>query len=88
MLTLLKFKADWCKPCKAMIPVVDALKEQNPDVIFQDVDIDNDPQLRADYGIRSIPSFVVLKDRKEVKRKIGSSTLSELKELLDECRGL
>ena len=88
MLTLLKFKADWCGPCKAMTPVINKLMEENKDVIFQEVDIDNDPQLRAEYAIRSIPSFVVLKDRKEINRKVGSGTLSEMKEFLDECRGL
>ena len=88
MLTLLKFKADWCKPCQAMAPIVKQLDEEDDNLIVQDVDIEANPQVRADYHIRSIPAFVLLKDRQEIARHVGSCSLSELKEFVDGARNL
>lgn len=84
MLTLLKFYADWCGPCKAMIPTMDKLKEEfSDDVIFSDVNIDDNPQVRAQYGIRSIPAFVLVKDGQEIDRKVGSATYGDLETWLE-----
>jgi len=81
LLTLLKFYADWCGPCKAMAPtVIQVVEELQDEVVLSEVNIDDNPQLRAEYGIRSIPSFVLLKGTEEVSRKIGSCSASELKD--------
>jgi thioredoxin 1 len=88
MLTLLKFKAEWCNPCKAMSPIVAQLDAEDDGLIVQDVDIEDNPQLRADYFVRAVPTFVVIKDGKEVARRVGSATLSELRELVDGSRNL
>lgn len=89
MQTLIKFYADWCGPCKNMLPTMEKLKEEyEGDVIFTDVNIDDNPQLRAEYFIRSIPAFVLLEDRKEVARKVGSGSLGDMREFLDEHRGV
>lgn len=88
MLTLLKFYADWCGPCKAMTPVVEQLDAEDDNLIVTNINIDDNPQVRADYHIRSIPAFVLLKDRQEVARRTGSATLTELKKWVDESRGL
>jgi len=88
MQTLLKFHASWCGPCKAMAPIVEQLDAEDDNLIVTSVDIDDNPQLRADYNIRSIPAFVLLENRKEVARKVGSCTLSELRSFVDESRSL
>lgn len=87
MLTLLKFKADWCKPCQAMKPFVEQLDAENDDLIVRDVDIDDNPQERANYYVRSVPTFVLIRDGQEIARKTGSCTLGELREFLEENRG-
>ena len=87
MLTIIRFYADWCGPCNAMLSTMNEIKEFYKDeVIFTDVNIDDNPQLRVEHQIRSIPAFLLFKDRTEVSRKIGSATLSELKEFIDEHR--
>lgn len=87
MLTLMKFYADWCGPCSAMLPTMENLKEEFKDqVIFSDINIEDNPQVRLDYQIRSIPAFILLKDRKEVARKIGSANLSDMQEWIEEYR--
>lgn len=88
MLTVLKFKADWCGPCKAMNPIMEKLKEEYPTVIFQDVDIDDNPQLRHEYGVRTIPTFVAVMEKKEVGRRASSGTLSDMREFINEHRGV
>lgn len=87
MLTLMQFKAEWCGPCKAMQPTVEKLKEDEG-LIISVVDIDNNPQVRLDYQIRSIPAFVLIKDRVEVARKIGSASLSDMQEWINEFRDI
>jgi thioredoxin len=84
MLTVIKFFADWCGPCKAMQPTWEKLQEELKDeVIFSSIDIDANSQIRAEYGIRSIPTFVLIEDGEEVDRKNGSMTYTEMKEWLE-----
>ncbi len=87
MLTLLSFKADWCTPCQAMQPIMDTLKQElKGKIIFTDIDIDSNPQTRVDYQIRSIPAFVLIENQKEVARRIGSGSLNEIKDWINEYR--
>lgn len=88
MLTLLKFKADWCKPCQALKPAIEQLDADDDQLIVKEVDIDDNPQLRAEYYVRTIPTLVLIKDGKEVARRNGGGTLTELKEFVDGARNL
>jgi thioredoxin-like negative regulator of GroEL len=83
MITILRFMADWCGPCKVMEPAWKQLQEELKDsYIFRSVDIDTDVQLRADFSVRSIPTVIVTEDGKEIARKQGSGTFPELKDWL------
>lgn len=89
MITIIKFYADWCGPCKALQPTWDKIKEEFAEsVIFQDVNIDDNPQTRADYNVRSIPAFVMIKDRQEIARRQGGGTFSELEDWVIESGNL
>lgn len=88
MLTLLKFEASWCKPCQNMKPIVEKLDADDDQLIVANIDIDDNPQERANYNVRSIPTFVLIKDGAEIGRKVGSGTLSEMKAFVDEHRGV
>ena len=69
MKQLLKFSASWCQPCKSLagnFKYVD-LK----DVELKEVDIEENSELANQYGIRSVPTMVLLEDDKEVKRHTG-----------------
>lgn len=83
-ITFVKFYADWCNPCKAMIPVMESLKSQyKEEVIFVDVNIDDNPQIKVEYNIQGIPAYMIIKDAVVVDRKAGSKTATELKEWID-----
>jgi len=84
MLQLLDFYADWCGPCKVMKPIFDEIdKDYVGKVEFKKVDVDAEPALASQFGVMSIPTFVILKDGKEVSRKIGAMPKDILKSWID-----
>ncbi len=83
MTKLMDFFAAWCGPCQAMKPVINELeKELKGKVEVEEIDVDKNSAEASKYGVMSIPTFVVLKDGKEVGRKIGHTTKAELLKLL------
>lgn len=79
MKELLKFSASWCGPCKSLHKIMSGA---NLGVNIKEVDIDDNPDLAVHYGIRSVPTLVLLEDGKEVKRMFGVKKAEELKEWL------
>lgn len=85
MITLIDFYADWCGPCKIMAPIFAEIKpEYESKVEFKKVDVEADNAQAAQYGIMSIPTFVILKDGKEATRKMGAMPKEVLKSWIDE----
>jgi thioredoxin 1 len=77
---VIRFTASWCQPCKIMKTMLDEIK---PTVPFEVVDIDVNPEVAADYGIRSIPTLIMLDEKSEVKRLSGIKTKEQLTEWLN-----
>jgi thioredoxin 1 len=72
---VLDFYADWCGPCNAVMPRVEALSlEREAD--FYTVDIDAERDLASEYGIRTIPAFVVIQNGQIVETCLGSDLVS------------
>jgi thioredoxin 1 len=83
MLKFIDFWAPWCGPCKIMDPVVAELKKEfEGKVEFEEINIDEHQDKAVEFGVMSIPTFVVLKDGQEVGRKIGVTAKTELQKLL------
>lgn len=84
MFQMIDFYADWCGPCKAMKPIFEEVeKDYAGKIEFKKVDVDADGASAGQYGVMSIPTFVILKDGKEVSRKIGAMPKDILKSWLD-----
>ncbi len=80
---LLDFWAPWCGPCKIMNPVIEELeKELGDKVIVEKYNVDEMQEMSQKYGVMSIPTYIILKDDKEVGRKIGVTSKSDLLKLL------
>ena len=84
MLKLLDFYADWCGPCKIMDPVFEEIeKNYQGKIEFQKVDVEANEQLASQFDIRSIPTFVLVKEDKEIDRRMGAMPKEMLKDWLD-----
>ena len=80
---LVDFWATWCPPCRMMAPVLESAEQQLGDKInFLKVDVDEQQQLAAEFDIMSIPTLVVFKDGKPVKRMSGYRPLDAFVEEL------
>lgn len=81
---LLDFYADWCGPCKVMDPVIHALEAEWGDKVkITKINVDTDQQATQTYGVMSIPTYVVLKEGKEVERMIGAVPKQTLKSKIE-----
>jgi thioredoxin 1 len=71
-IVLVDFWADWCMPCKMMAPILNEVAEatEGTAAIYK-LNVDEQQQVAAKYGIRNIPTMILFKDGKEVERIIG-----------------
>ena len=71
-IVLVDFWADWCMPCKMMAPILNevAVATEGTATIYK-LNVDEQPQVAAQYGIRNIPTMILFRDGKEVERIIG-----------------
>src|SRR6476469_7425632 len=84
MVTLYDFTAKWCGPCRVMDPVLAALeKEYGGRVQIQKIDVDEDPISAQQFNVRSMPTFVLVRDGREVGRTVGSRPRAFLVGMLD-----
>lgn len=84
MLQLIDFYADWCGPCKIMEPIFEELaKDYTGKVEFKRVDVEAEQEMSSKFGVQSIPTFVLLKEGKEVDRKIGAMPKEIVKKWLE-----
>ena len=72
---LVDFWAAWCGPCRMVGPIIDELSsEYDGKAIVGKVDVDNNQEFAAKYGVRNIPTVLLFKDGELVDRKVGVST--------------
>jgi len=70
--SLVDFWAEWCGPCRMMSPIIDELaKEFDGKAKIGKVNVDEEMELAEQFGVSSIPTLVIIKDGKEVKRFVG-----------------
>ena len=69
---LLDFWAPWCGPCRMVVPMVEQIAEERPDIKVGKINVDENPELAAQFGVMSIPTLVVM-ERGEILRQASGA---------------
>lgn len=81
---LVDFWAEWCTHCRALNPVLEQVAEElDGKVTVAKLDVDDNPEAAARYGVRSIPALILFRDGAPVATRIGSAPKSALREWIE-----
>lgn len=81
---LVDFGADWCGACRMIEPVIHELAgELGGQAVVAQVDVDDNPQIAARYGIKALPTLMVFKDGQPVEKVVGAARKAELRARID-----
>ncbi|MBT8220897.1 MAG: thioredoxin [Bacteroidia bacterium] len=73
------FWAEWCGPCRMIGPIIEELaNDYNGKVTVGKLNVDHNPQVSMKYGVRSIPTILILKDGEVVDKQVGVTTKQAL----------
>ena len=79
---LLDFGAPWCAPCRMVVPVIEEIAGERPDIKVGKINVDEQPELASKFGIMSIPTLVVMKNGKIVQQVSGVRPKNAILEML------
>ena len=83
-IVIVDFFATWCGPCKMFAPTFEKLSSDfNGKLEFLKIDIDKNEDIADHYNVKSVPTFILFKDGKEIERKVGVPAPKEYVELIN-----
>ena len=81
--SLVDFYADWCGPCRMVLPVVEQIAEERDDLLVVKVNVDDNPELAKEFGVFSIPTLIVFKDGEVVNKVSGARNKAQILDLVN-----
>lgn len=81
--SLLDFYADWCGPCRMVMPIVEEIAGERDDLFVGKINVDESSDLARKFGIISIPTLIVMKDGEVVNRVSGAKSKEKILELVN-----
>ena len=80
---LLDFWASWCGPCRMVLPIVEQIAAERPDIKVCKINVDEQPGLAAQFGVMSIPTLVVLKNGEIYRQSVGAKNKAQIVALVE-----
>lgn len=79
---LLDFWASWCGPCRMVSPLVDEIADEDPTIKVGKINVDEQEELAAKFGVMSIPTLVVMNGGKVVRKAVGARPKEQIEALI------
>ncbi|MBQ5825066.1 MAG: thioredoxin [Clostridia bacterium] len=80
---LLDFYAEWCGPCRMVSPIIEQIADENPQYLVGKVNVDEEPELAAQFGVASIPTLAVIKDGRIISKSSGAKPKQQILKMLE-----
>ena len=80
---LIDFYADWCGACRYLSPAIEEIARENPQYLIAKVNVDDEPELANQFGVRSLPTLAVLKNGRLVNKSVGARPKVQIMRLLE-----
>ena len=87
-MVVVDFWAPWCAPCRFFSPVFEAAAEKHADIVFAKVNTDEQQQLAGMFGIRSIPTLMIMRDKVVLYHEAGALPAQALDDILEKARAI